>query len=73
MNDAPTWRDALKAAGGADALAAQLGIARRTLFLWKANGVPAERLDDVSRATGIPASALRPDLARMFAPSPEAA
>lgn len=65
--DPSIWRDAQKDAGGADALAAKLGIARRTLFKWKAEGVPAERLLDVSDVTGIPPSRLRPDLARAFA------
>jgi DNA-binding transcriptional regulator YdaS (Cro superfamily) len=66
MNDALRWRDALKAAGGADALAASLGIARRTLFKWRAEGVPADRLADFATATGIAPADLRPDLARVF-------
>jgi hypothetical protein len=39
-----------------------VGTARRT----------AERVDEVAAATGIPAEALRPDLAAMFAPSKQA-
>jgi DNA-binding transcriptional regulator YdaS (Cro superfamily) len=58
---------AIKAAGGAEALAGRLGIARRTLFLWRSNGVPAERVIAISAATGIPAAELRPDLAAAFA------
>lgn len=57
----------MRRAGGADALAAQIGIHRRTLFLWKSRGVPAERVPAVSAATGIPAAELRPDLAAAFA------
>lgn len=59
----------MRRAGGADALAARLGIARRTLFVWKSQGVPADRLAAVSAATGIPAAELRPDLAAAFAPA----
>ena len=71
MSDAPNaWADAMRRAGGADALAAQIGIARRTLFVWKSQGVPADRLAAVSAATGIPAADLRPDLAAAFASDP---
>lgn len=67
MTDTATaWKEAQRQAGGPDALAARIGIKRRTLFLWKVRGVPAERIEDVSRATGIPAATLRPDLARAF-------
>ncbi len=61
------WQDAVVSAGGHDALAKRLGIKRRTLFNWKRDGVPAEVLAEVSRATGIPAARLRPDLAAAFA------
>ena len=67
MTDAPHgWTEAMRRAGGADALASQIGIARRTLFMWKAHGVPADRVVEVSAATGIPAAELRPDLAAAF-------
>lgn len=67
MSDtAAAWKEAQRLAGGPDALAARLGIKRRTLFLWKTRGVPASRIADVSRVTGIPAAILRPDLARAF-------
>jgi len=41
-------------------LAAQLGIARGAVAMWRQ--VPAERVPDVSRITGIPRHQLRPDL-----------
>jgi DNA-binding transcriptional regulator YdaS (Cro superfamily) len=63
------WREAQAAAGGPDALAERLGIARRTLFKWKREGVPAEAVALVSAATGIPAARLRPDLAAAFTPA----
>lgn len=67
MTDAPdVWATAFRRFGGADGLASELGIARRTLFAWKSRGVPAERVAAVSAATGIPASELRPDLAAAF-------
>ena len=67
MTDAPdVWAAAFRRFGGADALAAELGIARRTLFAWKSRGVPAERVAAVATAIGIPASELRPDLAAAF-------
>lgn len=39
-----------------------IGIKRRTLFYWRADGIPAVRLKAVSEATGIPVQVLRPDL-----------
>jgi DNA-binding transcriptional regulator YdaS (Cro superfamily) len=65
-NSIDAWKEAQRQAGGPDALAQRLGIKRRTLFLWKSRGVPADRLADVSRITGISAAILRPDLARAF-------
>jgi len=47
-----------------------VGIKRRALFYWRANGIPAVRLKAVSEATGIPAHSLRPDLFGMDAKSP---
>ena len=60
----------MREAGGADALAKLIGIKRRTLFLWKADGVPADRIAEVAAVTGIAPSTLRPDLAAMFAAEP---
>jgi len=53
---------ALAAIGGVEAFGAAAGIARRTVFLWKQNGIPAERVPEVESLTGIPRSVLRPDL-----------
>jgi DNA-binding transcriptional regulator YdaS (Cro superfamily) len=41
-------------------LAAKLGVTHGAISQWKK--VPAERLGDVSRATGIPPEELRPDI-----------
>ncbi len=53
---------AITAAGGMESFQAKLGIARRTVFLWKQSGIPAERVPEVEAATGIPRQRLRPDL-----------
>ena len=58
-------RDIIKAAGGAVPLAAACGVDRSTPYSWRQ--VPAEHVAAVSRATGIPAADLRPDLASAFA------
>jgi hypothetical protein len=49
-------------------LARELGITRGAVAQWEK--VPAERIGDVSRVTGIPLATLRPDL---FAAITEAA
>lgn len=54
--------EALAAVGGLEAFQQRLGIARRTVFLWKQHGVPAERAPQVEAATGVPRHRLRPDL-----------
>ncbi|NSZ52949.1 helix-turn-helix domain-containing protein [Agrobacterium vitis] len=41
-------------------LAREIGITRGAVAQWEK--VPAERIGDVSRVTGIPMQALRPDL-----------
>ena len=47
-------------------VASALKINRITLWRWAASGVPEKRLEDVSRVTGLPPAALRPDLAAHF-------
>lgn len=53
---------ALASVGGVEAFMAAAGVARRTVFLWKQNGIPAERVPEIEALTGVPRSALRPDL-----------
>lgn len=50
----------MKAAGSVSALARALGITHSAVSQWRK--VPAERVIDVERATGIPREKLRPDL-----------
>jgi len=54
--------EAVAAVGGLDAFQQRLGVSRRTVFLWKQHGVPAERAPAVEAATGMPRQRLRPDL-----------
>ena len=61
MNNNPV-EAAVAAVGGMEAFQARLGVSRRTVFLWKQQGVPAERAPAVEAATGISRHFLRPDL-----------
>jgi DNA-binding transcriptional regulator YdaS (Cro superfamily) len=54
----------LEKRGATMRLAEKLGVSPSTVFRWGQRRVPAERLPEVSRATGIPARVLRPDLAQ---------
>ena len=57
----------LKAAGAKQMDVAQkLGVSEPTMSRWVKNGIPAERVPDMARVTGIPAAKLRPDLAQAF-------
>ena len=51
---------AIAVAGGLSRLAEHLGITRSAVSQWPQ--IPAERVHDVERITGIPRSELRPDL-----------
>jgi DNA-binding transcriptional regulator YdaS (Cro superfamily) len=53
-------QDVFAAAGGMAALASAIGVHRTTLYSW--TRVPAERVFQVAKATGIEATRLRPDL-----------
>lgn len=39
-----------------------LGVNKSTVLRWEQDRIPAERVIDVERATGIPRAKLRPDL-----------
>jgi DNA-binding transcriptional regulator YdaS (Cro superfamily) len=59
----PTPLDRAKnAVGGAVGLSKLIGITSQAVSQWKR--VPAERVIDVERATGVPREELRPDLYR---------
>lgn len=55
-----------------EALSAGLGVNKTTLLRWEEGTVliPAERVIDVERITGISRHALRPDLSRIFIGGP---
>lgn len=53
---------AIAAVGSQQALAQALGITQQALSQWKLRRVPAERVLDVERITGIPRHDLRPDI-----------
>lgn len=58
---------AAEKAGGVVALSRELGIKHTAMYSWKR--VPAERVIDVERVTGISRHELRPDI---FGPAPAA-
>ena len=51
---------AAKAVGTIAALARKLGITRSAIHQWPR--IPAERVIEIERATGVPRNELRPDL-----------
>jgi DNA-binding transcriptional regulator YdaS (Cro superfamily) len=57
---------AAEKAGGVVALARELGIKHTAMYSW--NRVPAERVLDIERVTGISRHDLRPDI---FGPTPQ--
>ena len=65
-------QQAIKEAGGPTAFARLVGVSRQLVLYWQANRVPAERLIQVERTTGISRRKFRPDLygTNMTAKSP---
>ena len=61
-----TGMDAVKDRMPLARLARELGITRGAVAQW--DRVPAERIGEVSKATGIPVEQLRPDI---FGPAPK--
>jgi DNA-binding transcriptional regulator YdaS (Cro superfamily) len=53
---------AIAAAGSQQTLARALGITQQALSQWKQRRVPAERVLDIERITGVPRHDLRPDI-----------
>lgn len=60
----PSLIQAMERAGGAVALAEAAGVRVSAVYQWRR--VPAKRVAQVAAKTGIPAAALRPDLAALF-------
>lgn len=55
-------QQAISAAGGAAAIARELGITLAAITLWKRRGIPANRVLAVERMSGISRHQLRPDV-----------
>lgn len=53
---------AAAAVGGPERFRELLGIGRRAFFYWRAGRIPAERVPEISRVTGIPRHVLCPKL-----------
>lgn len=54
---------ALTKAGGTASVAREFGVTTECVRLWRARGhVPANRVIDLERITGVPRELLRPDL-----------
>jgi DNA-binding transcriptional regulator YdaS (Cro superfamily) len=53
-------RTAIKSVGGVQALASLLGLNRQSIYQWRR--VPAERVVQVEKITGVLRNVLRPDL-----------
>jgi DNA-binding XRE family transcriptional regulator len=45
-----------------EAFGAGLGVNKSTILRWEEKGVPAERVNEVAKITGIPRAKLRPDI-----------
>jgi DNA-binding transcriptional regulator YdaS (Cro superfamily) len=63
MNDTPhisALTEATQRAGGQARLAKLLGVTRQAVCQWKR--VPADRVREIERLTGVPREVLRPDL-----------
>ena len=58
----PLRRYRHKAELSLEALASSLGVNKTTVFRWEERRIPAERVLDIERVTGIPRHELRPDL-----------
>jgi DNA-binding transcriptional regulator YdaS (Cro superfamily) len=55
-------KSAIEKAGGGAALARECGITRFAVNQWRLVGIPAGRVPQVSRITGMDPAAIRPDL-----------
>ena len=60
-------KKAVEAKGTIAALARDLGITRAAIHQW--DRIPADRVVEVERVTGVPREELRPDLYRSSVPS----
>jgi DNA-binding transcriptional regulator YdaS (Cro superfamily) len=54
--------NAIRQSGSASALGLAVGVTKMAVSLWRRNGVPAERVIQVYKVTGVTPHELRPDL-----------
>lgn len=54
--------NAIRLSGSASALGSAVGVTKMAVSLWRRNGIPAERVIQVFKATGVTPHELRPDL-----------
>jgi DNA-binding transcriptional regulator YdaS (Cro superfamily) len=64
VDPAAGFRVAAKAVGGVPALARLLNVREQTPYQWGRIRIPAERIIEIERLTGVPRELLRPDLYR---------
>lgn len=65
MSGQSALKEAIKRAGGQEALAEAIGVPQSTISYWlrgSKKGVPAEKVADIERVTLVPRHKLRPDL-----------
>jgi len=74
MSSESVIREALEKGGGIGAVSKALGLTDEAVRLWRSRGkVPAERVVELERLTGVPREQLRPDLYRGAEPTTSAA
>jgi DNA-binding transcriptional regulator YdaS (Cro superfamily) len=61
-------KTAIERAGGMRALARAMDVHYQSIQSWVKTRVPAERIVDIERVTGVPREELRPDLYRREPP-----
>lgn len=71
MDEVKTGMDAVRSVTSLASLARDIGVTRGAVAQWER--VPAERIAEVSRSTGLPFDILRPDLFTAPAEAKEAA
>lgn len=63
MNQSDVIADAIEKGGGLKAVAEALAMSAEGVRIWRVRGkVPADRVVDFARITGVPREKLRPDL-----------
>lgn len=65
MSQTDVITEAIEKGGGLKALATAMGMSEEGVRIWRSRGkVPAERVVELEKLTGVPREKLRPDLYR---------